>query len=127
MAGTTKDRRPKKPVVHCVGSRPPFEPQTRCRDVAALQAAEELLAKDDFAGAIRSFFQIPVGDDYVYHALASVKLEEVQRAVESGGAGGRHAWYRRSEDGQPVSLSFFVCSVFSPGAYMIADPTRTHD
>ncbi|KAH9437044.1 hypothetical protein MCOR02_000704 [Pyricularia oryzae] len=102
MPGITKDRRPKKPVVHCVGSRPPFEPQSRCRDVPALQAAEELLSKDDFAGAIRSFFQIPVGDDYVYHALASVKLEEVQRAVEAGGVGGRHAWYRRSEDGQPL-------------------------
>jgi len=43
--------------------------------------------------AITYLFSLPEEDDYVYHAAASVTLEQVQRAILAGNANGLHDWY----------------------------------
>jgi hypothetical protein len=87
-------------VVHCVGS-PSFEPQKLLDDAGRQSQAYELLAKDDLLSASRILLSLPDPDEYVYHAMTSVKLAEVQRVVALGGVNGLHAWYR-AEDGSPV-------------------------
>ncbi|KAJ6779369.1 hypothetical protein PWT90_07932 [Aphanocladium album] len=89
----------KKPL--CVGSTG-FEPSTVATDGALQQQVEELLKRDDLLGASRILFKLPINDDYIYHATASVSLEEVQHIVQLGGVNGLHNWYKTS-DGAPVS------------------------
>lgn len=60
------------------------------------------LPKDnDLRSSIIATFNLPTGDNYVYHATASVTLAQVQSAIEHGGGSGLHAWYLDSE-GKPV-------------------------
>ena len=55
---------------------------------------ETCLPRDnDLRGAITRAFKLPEQDDYVYHAMASVNLAQVQKAISYGGKGGLHAWY----------------------------------
>ncbi|EFQ26823.1 uncharacterized protein GLRG_02643 [Colletotrichum graminicola M1.001] len=87
---------------YCVGS-PTFSPDEYAKDAARRERANELLAKDDFYGAIVVSFRLPERDDYVYHAMTAVRLAEVQRVVAMGAANGMHAWYRDDEnDGKPL-------------------------
>jgi hypothetical protein len=96
-------------IVHCVGS-PSFQPQEAIKDTACQDEARQCLAKDDLLAASRVLFSLPDPDEYVYHAMTSVKLAEVQRIVTLGGINGLHGWYR-AEDGSPVrrTLSSFYC------------------
>ena len=58
---------------------------------------EELIPQDnDFRNCIITSFDLPENDDYTYHAIASVKLSQVQSAIDAGGANGMHAWYREA-------------------------------
>lgn len=51
--------------------------------------------------AITYLFNLPEDDEYVYHATASVTLEQVQKAIIAGNAYGLHDWYLDA-DGKPV-------------------------
>ncbi|KAK2007573.1 hypothetical protein LZ32DRAFT_490075, partial [Colletotrichum eremochloae] len=85
---------------YCVGS-PTFSPDEYAKDAARRERANELLAKDDFYGAVVVSFGLPEPDTYVYHAMTAVRLAEVQRVVSMGGANGMHAWYR-DDEGKPL-------------------------
>lgn len=63
----------------------------------------------DLYTAISKAFNIRQPDKYVYHAIASVTLGQVQQAVNAGSQHGLHAWYRDAE-GKPVG----------PGSYLVA-------
>lgn len=80
----------------CVGA-PSFDPNTRITDADARTQAVALLEQNDFAGAVKSYFQLPAGDKYVYHAITSVTLPQVQHVVSLGGANGLHSWYASLE------------------------------
>jgi hypothetical protein len=63
---------------------------------------DDCLPKDDhLQGAIIQAFKLKPTDDYVYHAIASVTLNQVQTAINHGGTHGLHAWYR-DENGEQV-------------------------
>ena len=47
-------------------------------------------------------FNLPEDDNYVYHAIASVTLAQVQVAIDHGAVSGLHAWYFDRE-GRPVT------------------------
>lgn len=56
---------------------------------------------NDLRSAILTTFSLLQNDSYIYHAIASVTLAQVQQAIEYGGKNGLHAWYI-DEDGKPV-------------------------
>jgi len=66
-------------------------------DEEDIQKTKEYLLKNDFRRAITTAFSLDDKDDYVYHAIASVTLEQVQQVIEAGGANGLHKWYVNSE------------------------------
>lgn len=90
----------------CLGS-PAFDPDERVHDAAAREEALDHLRKDGFRDAITSWFKLPTGDKYVYHAITSVLLAQVQDFVDKGRANGLHDWYR-NEAGEVVSLSLLI-------------------
>ena len=59
---------------------------------------------NDLRSAIVTAFNLPSNDHYVYHAIASVTLADVQQAIAGGDQHGLHAWYL-GEDGKPVVKS----------------------
>ncbi|KAL8387372.1 hypothetical protein RB595_009951 [Gaeumannomyces hyphopodioides] len=91
------------PAVYCVGSRSPFDPEARTDDAEGifLRGAAEALAQNDLRGAVNSWFDIPEGDGYVYHALMSIRLDEVQRVVAMAAQKGSPPCYR-TPDGEPL-------------------------
>lgn len=86
----------------CVGSSS-FDPSALVRDASILSRTLALLDQDDFAGAIREYFGIPATDAYVYHAITSVTLPQVQHVVSLGAANGLHAWYSPDSPDSPDS------------------------
>ena len=64
--------------------------------------------------AITYLFSLPEDDDYVYHATASVTLEQVQAAILAGGANGLHAWYGEAAGPTQGDVEAYV-SLFDPG------------
>lgn len=65
-------------------------------------ASEPNLPPDsDLRSSIIKAFDLPLNDHYVYHAIASVTLANVQQAISVGSQHGLHAWYL-AEDGKPV-------------------------
>ncbi|KAK3939450.1 hypothetical protein QBC46DRAFT_149618 [Diplogelasinospora grovesii] len=97
MASKMSTRR----VTHCVGS-PTFAPAAAIEDRDAHCRALEALQANDLEKAIKAWFNVPDRDDYVYHAMVSVQLAQVQRVVSVGGANGLHAWYRGEQGGEPL-------------------------
>lgn len=61
--------------------------------------------EDGFRQAIIDAFDLPQDDDFVYHAVMSVTLTDVQKAINAGSANGLYAWYR-DEKGEPVGKTF---------------------
>ena len=55
----------------------------------------------DMRSSIITAFDLSNNDHYVYHAIASVTLAQVQEAIDSGGKRGLHAWYL-DNDGNAV-------------------------
>ena len=58
-------------------------------------------ANNNLRSSIISTFSLPQDDAYVYHAIASVTLSQVQAAINHGGESGLHAWYL-DDEGKPV-------------------------
>jgi hypothetical protein len=87
--------------------------------MSGIAAARPFLEQNDFRQAILAAFQLPQGDKYTYHAVASVNLDQVQSAVNAGSANGLHSWYF-SADGTlisnpPVADIDGYISIFEPG------------
>lgn len=76
----------------CVGS-PSWAPDAYIDDTELNARTAALLAQDDLHSAIATSFAIPKRDSYVYHAIVSVTLPEVQHAVSAGDVNGMHRWY----------------------------------
>lgn len=85
---------------HTVGS-PAFDPD------AFFDAWDQssVPQDNDFRTAIIKAFNLKSNDDYVYHAIASVTLAQVQHAINHGAQAGLNAWYRDAE-GRQVRLRF---------------------
>lgn len=64
---------------------------------------QTLPQENDLASSIKTTFNLPYNDTYVYHAIASVTLSQVQEAIDYGAAQGLHGWYF-DEEGKPVRL-----------------------
>lgn len=96
----TKQHRP-----YCVGA-PAFSPASRVQDSdARTQALNLLLLENDFAAAIKAYFQLPQNDTYVYRAVANVTLPQVQHVVSLGAANGLHAWYGNGNNNTEGAVS----------------------
>ncbi|KAK7917148.1 hypothetical protein PG985_010756 [Apiospora marii] len=83
-----------KPFRYCEESSPAWDPVAYIADSELHERAAAFLAKDDFASAVAVSFNLPPRDAYVYHAIVSVTLAQVQHAIGMGGANGLHTWYR---------------------------------
>lgn len=51
----------------------------------------------EFKSAIVTAFELPQGDNFTYHASASVNLSQAEAAIHGGRANGLHAWYIESK------------------------------
>jgi hypothetical protein len=91
-----------------------FDPENLFQDEEKLKAANAFLEKNDLRSAIVALFSLPENDTYVYHAVASVTLTQVQHAIIQGDQHGLHDWYK-DEDGKPVSRGprdfLWICAV----------------
>ncbi|KAI5464564.1 hypothetical protein BGZ63DRAFT_481895 [Mariannaea sp. PMI_226] len=103
---------------YCVDS-PSFNPNELIRDADRQKLALNWLIKErDLYNASRVLLQLPEKDMYTYHAIASVKLSQVQGVMRLGGVNGLHAWYH-DEDRKPIEpppqadVDAYI-SVFSP-------------
>jgi hypothetical protein len=63
---------------------------------------------NDFRDAIIRAFRLPSDDNYVYHAVASVTLPQVQSAIDAGRANGLCAWYRDGANNE-VHMISYIC------------------
>ena len=59
---------------------------------------------DDLHTSILQTFNLQPADEYIYHAIASVQLSQVQQAINHGRGAGLHAWYRDG-DGKVVRIT----------------------
>ncbi|KAI1764915.1 hypothetical protein GGR53DRAFT_292744 [Hypoxylon sp. FL1150] len=84
-----------KPFTYCEGA-PSWNPSAYAADAPLHSRVEGLLASDDLQAAVTASFSLPPArrDPYVYHAIVSVTLPEVQHAVSLGRRNGLHSWYR---------------------------------
>ena len=66
--------------------------------------------QNDLRSSIIATFNLPTNDQFVYHAIASVNLDQVQEAINHGGEVGLHAWYFNEEGNtvRSVTASFHV-------------------
>jgi hypothetical protein len=101
----------------CAGSSS-FDPEAVVRDHQLLDQAAAHLKNNDLQSAIRTYFSLPQDDKYVYHAITSVTVSQVQHVVNLGGANGLHDWYR-DPNGVPLptppdhDIEAYI-SIFSP-------------
>ncbi|KIW81714.1 hypothetical protein Z517_04740 [Fonsecaea pedrosoi CBS 271.37] len=51
------------------------------------------LQANEFRAAIASAFELPAGDNFTYHATASVNLAQAEAAIRAGRVNGLHGWY----------------------------------
>ena len=99
---------PKSRGPYTAGS-PTFSPSALLSSPEALtQAITHLLPSPthphgSLHSAISSYFAIPPSETYLYHALISVNLSQVQSAIDAGAANGLHDWYRDPSSGKPLS------------------------
>ncbi|KIW34568.1 uncharacterized protein PV07_01345 [Cladophialophora immunda] len=67
------------------------------------------LKANEFRAAIAAAFELAPGDNFTYHATASVNLGQAEAAIRAGRANGLHAWYVEagapSADSQDASSS----------------------
>ncbi|KAK8073751.1 hypothetical protein PG994_004650 [Apiospora phragmitis] len=83
-----------KPFRYCEDSKSAWDPVAYIADTVLHERAAAFLDKDEFASAIAVSFNLPPRDAYVYHAIVSVTLAQVQHVIGMGGANGLHTWYR---------------------------------
>lgn len=65
------------------------------------------LIRNDLRSAITSGFGLPSDDSYVYHAIASVTLAQVEDAVKASTSNGLCDWYQDVE-GHQVCLFYQI-------------------
>ncbi|GAW21285.1 hypothetical protein ANO14919_108040 [Xylariales sp. No.14919] len=82
----------KKQPIYCEGS-PSWNPDAYLADPELHARAAAHLANNDLKSAIAASFSLRATDAYVYHAIVSVTLPQVQHVVSLGGAHGLHNWY----------------------------------
>ena len=71
---------------------------------------ESILSRDnDLKQCIIRAFGLKSNDDYIYHAVASVTLDQVQAVINAGGLNGMHAWYRDGK-GEQVMRRLRPCN-----------------
>ena len=80
------------PTATTVGSHA-FDPDKLASAQSLFSQVHLLLKCNKFRDAILTTFSLPEGDDYVYHATASVTLAQVQVAINAGSKNGLHDWY----------------------------------
>ena len=98
--------------VYCTGSSS-FIPSQALQDHARHESIiQELRATNDMEKAIKTWFSIDEGDDYVYHANTSVTLSQVQGILNRGGEGGLHAWYWTEKGGERQPVRFTTPTPF---------------
>ena len=95
-----------------------FKPDDLFEDAALLDAARSHLLQNDLRSALTTAFRLPDGDDYVYHATASVTLAQVQSAINAGPFHGLHDWYLDAESKpaghpSPADISAYI-ALFDP-------------
>jgi len=78
-----------------------FNPCRLFDDADLLGRVHSCLNHNDFRSAIITAFELPSGDNFIYHAIASVNLYQVQAAINAGNANGLHDWYL-DDDGNPA-------------------------
>ncbi|OTB03949.1 hypothetical protein M426DRAFT_321249 [Hypoxylon sp. CI-4A] len=85
---------PKKSFTYCEGA-PSWNPASYVADTALHERTEKLLESDNLQSAIAASFSLPPPrrDSYVYHAIVSVTLPEVQHVISLGRQNGLHSWY----------------------------------
>ena len=71
--------------------------------------SKSLPNKNDLRASIISTFHLPENDSYVYHAMASVTLSQVQVAIDQGGDSGLHAWCLDDEGKQVIDSIKKIC------------------
>ncbi len=66
------------------------------------RSSELLPQDDDLRSSITNAFGLKESDDFVYHAIASVTLAQMQDAIDKGAGenGMLHVWYRDLEGKQ---------------------------
>jgi hypothetical protein len=69
---------------------------------------------DDLKNFIIRKFALKADDNYVYHAIASVTLDQVQVAINAGGLNGMHVWYQDEKGKQVTRRSSSPSAFFSP-------------
>ncbi|KAI4194549.1 MAG: hypothetical protein LQ350_007709 [Teloschistes chrysophthalmus] len=81
---------------------------------------------NDLRTSIISAFNLAQSDNYVYHAIASVTLAQVQEAIDHGAENGMHAWYP-DETGKSTEQSVPPPSAADIAAYtsIFASTTST--
>ena len=80
---------------------PTSNPQSYFKDEDRISKALSHLENNDLRSAVIEGFSLSEDDSYVYHAIASVTLSQVQAAVEAGTAHGLCDWYP-DKKGTPV-------------------------
>ncbi|KAK4453404.1 hypothetical protein QBC34DRAFT_395530 [Podospora aff. communis PSN243] len=88
----------------CIGSKPTFNPNIAITDEETLEKAMHALEDNDIDTAIRTYFHIPKADSYVYHAIASITLAQVQAMVRLGDKNDLHNWYDNCRNDQGEKL-----------------------
>lgn len=90
----------------CIGSKS-FDPNTFFKTYESGKLSIPEAETNDLRSSICQSFDIPDSDTYVYHAIASVNLHQVQQAISAGSQHGLHAWYRDQDSKQlaPPSIA----------------------
>ncbi|GAB1311712.1 hypothetical protein MFIFM68171_01922 [Madurella fahalii] len=116
-----RDRQRTRPITPCIGS-PTFNPAKAAHDTETHQRAIRLLRdENNVEKAIKAWFSIPEGEDqYVYRAVAEIRLGQLQKVVENdvvrrgselaeggvefvyGGGENRLRWYQCPEGEKPL-------------------------
>ena len=109
---------PQQPRARTNGSAD-FEPEKYFQD----WSSERLPQDNDLRASLTESFGLPRNDKYVYHAIASVTLSQVQEAISIGSEHGLHAWYL-DEHGQPVEYLLFSLRQSSKGSHILATITN---
>ncbi len=80
---------------------------------------------NDLESAIKKVFGLNDDDQYVYHAIATVTLRQVQSAINQRDKHGLHAWYR-DDAGQQVNDSPLQAPFDRHLRFTSSDPTPSN-
>ena len=101
---------------------PTSNPHSYFKDASHTSDALAKLYGNEFRSAVIRGFNLPEDDSYVYHAIASVTLSQVQAAIEAGTAHGLCDWYL-DEKGTTVPAIHSSLNIPSLTASLISSTT----